>query len=205
MSDFIAQMPRIRKKTRWQKLRQKMRKQSESHLKTDYIVLYFRRCFCGYWCCFCCCVIHFAGFDHLWRLMNAIIANALNEIEIKIITHAILRLKKSKSVMKVDALKNWCENEYRLKREKKKNLSKMEHDFIIFIDAHALVIKNNHLLNISWCWDEIVFGRMKKKTTVSMGLDQNKFNLEVFFCSMRNIEVHLERQPKKTPFTQNNK
>lgn len=50
-------------------------------------------------------MIHFAGFDHLWRLMNAIIANALNEIEIKIITHAILRLKKSKSVMKVDDLK----------------------------------------------------------------------------------------------------
>lgn len=71
----------------------------------------------------------------------------------------------------------------------------MEHDFIIFIDAHALVIKNNHLLNISWCWNETVFGRMKKKT-VSMVLDQNKFNLE-FFCSMGNIEVHLERQPKQ--------
>lgn len=125
MSDFIAQMPRIIKKTRWQKLRQKMRKQSESHLKTDYIVLYFQRCFCEYWCYFCCCVIHFAGFDHLWRLMNAIIANALNEIEIKIITHAILRLKKSKSVMKVDDLKKlvreWIQTEEREKKEPFKN------------------------------------------------------------------------------------
>lgn len=117
---FYSTDAKDHKKTRWQKLRQKMRKQSESHLKTDYIVLYFRRCFCGYWCCFCCCVIHFAGFDHLWRLMNAIIANALNEIEIKIITHAILRLKKSKSVMKVDDLKKlvreWIQTEKRKKR-----------------------------------------------------------------------------------------
>lgn len=73
----------------------------------------------------------------------------------------------------------------------------MEHDFIIFIDAHALVIKNNHLWNISWCWDEIVFGRMKKKKTVSMGLDQNKFNLECFFALWEILKYIWKGNQKK--------
>lgn len=81
----------------------------------------------------------------------------------------------------------------------------MEHDFIIFIDAHALVIKNNHLWNISWCWDEIVFGRKKKKKNSLHGAWSEQVQFRVFFCSLGNIEVHLERQQKKAPFTQNNK